>query len=279
MSFAFFGTPSVARDTLALLYERGQMPAVVITNPDAPRGRGHVLTPSEIKQWALEHRIPVLSPAQLDTDAVKEIAAYRCEYAVVVAYGKILPQPLIDAFPNGIYNVHYSILPKYRGASPVEAALLADDTETGVTVQRLAAKLDAGDIVAQRFEPILPTDTTRALRERLIAHGAELLIEVMPDIEAGTVAATPQNHADATYAPKITKEDGRIDLSAPARENWNKYRAYVEWPGTYFFTERNGKRLRVKIADAVLTPAGEFKILRVIPEGKNEVDYEVFRRA
>ena len=279
MKFAFFGTPYVARDTLTALAERGYTPAVVITNPDAPKGRGHVLTPSETKVWALEHNIPVLTPATLDDAARDEIVSYGCEFAVVVAYGKILPESLINAFPKGVYNVHYSLLPKHRGASPVETALLHDETETGVTIQRMVKRLDAGDVVAARTESILPSDTTGTLRARLIEGGAKLLIETILLIDAGKTSPVPQDEANATYASKLTKENGLLDLAAPARENWNKYRAYSEWPGTYLFAERNGERTRIKITKAEYTPEGEFKIRRVITEGKKEMDYDAYLRS
>ncbi|TSC70007.1 MAG: methionyl-tRNA formyltransferase, partial [Parcubacteria group bacterium Gr01-1014_49] len=148
-SFAYFGTPSVASETLAMLLEQGFVPDVVVTSPDAPKGRGLALAPSETKELALLHGIPVLTPEKLDTEAIARIAAYECEYAIVVAYGKIFPETLISAFPQGVINVHYSLLPKYRGATPLEAALLAGDAVTGVTMQKMAKELDAGDIIAQ----------------------------------------------------------------------------------------------------------------------------------
>lgn len=276
MQYAFFGTPYVAKDTLARLIERGYAPAVVVTNPDAPRGRGRTLTPSETKVLAQEHGIPVLEPETLNEDTAREIASYNCAYAVVVAYGKILPESILALFPKGIWNVHYSLLPRYRGASPVETALLNGETETGVTIQRMAQELDAGDILAAKREPIHLEDTTISLRARLIALGADLLIEHLPEIEAGTTVTTPQDHAAATYARKIRKEDGLITLTAPARENWNKYRAYAGGTGTYFFTERDGKRIRIKIIKATLTPEGAFKILRIIPEGKKEMEFDAY---
>lgn len=278
MNYAFFGTPTVAKDTLAKLIESGYTPAVVITNPDAPRGRGHALTPSETNVLAREHGIPVLTPAALDDDAAQTIASYGCEYAIVVAYGKILPETYFTLFPKGIFNVHYSLLPKYRGASPVETALLHGETETGVTIQRMALELDAGDILAQEREAIDPKDTTVTLRARLIRRGAELLIKHLPEIEAGTATYTPQDHTAATYARKIKKEDGLIRLDAPAHENWNKYRAYAGGTGTYFFTERDGKTIRVKITQATLADDGTFAILRIIPEGKQEMDFESYFR-
>ena len=210
--FVYFGTPYVGRDTLAILVERGYVPELVVTSPDAPRGRGLVLTPSETKAWAQEHGLRVFTPDALDTAAIEEIKKCGAAYAIVVAYGKILPQALIDAFPLGILNIHYSLLPAYRGASPVEAALLHGDTVTGVTVQKMAFALDAGDILAQKEVAILPDETTRELRPRLVREGAELLADTLPAFEDGTAAFVPQDHAKATRAGKIAKEDGLLAL-------------------------------------------------------------------
>lgn len=267
-NFAYFGTPYVASDTLATLIERGFRPAVVVTSPDAPKGRGMVLTPTETKVLATAHGIPVLTPEKLDADAQRAIAAYACEAAIVVAYGKILPQALIDAFPLGVLNIHYSLLPKYRGASPVEAALLHGDAITGVSIQKMAFRLDAGDILAQKEVGIIPTETTRELRRRLVAIGAELLTEHLPAFLNGTATYTPQDESAATHVGKINKSAGELDLQGDARTNWNKYRAYAESPGTYFF--RDGKR--VKIITATFQN-GVFTPLRVVPEGKRETDY------
>ncbi len=147
--FIFFGTPPVAAETLRALLAEGFVPALVVTNPDAPKGRGLALTPSPVKLLASAHDIPVFTPETLDEAAQKEITSRAASYAVVVAYGKIFPESLIHAFPKGVLNVHYSLLPKYRGATPMETALLQGETETGVTVQQMVKELDAGDILAQ----------------------------------------------------------------------------------------------------------------------------------
>ncbi len=270
--FLFFGTPYVARDTLARLVETGYRPLAVITAPDAPRGRGQMMTPCETKAWALEHGLTVLTPEKLDANTIKELQSYNADYALVVAYGKIMPRALIESFPLGAVNVHYSLLPKYRGASPVEAALLHNDAITGVAIQQMVYELDAGDVLASREVTIEPTETTRELRPRLIEVGADLLIETLPAFEAGTLTPVPQDHALATRCGKIQKEEGLLDLAGDACENWNKYRAYAESPGTYFFMEKDGKQLRVKIKTAERRD-GRFIPLRVVPEGKNETDY------
>jgi methionyl-tRNA formyltransferase len=278
-TFAFFGTPYVSRDTLAILAERGYVPTVVITSPARPRGRGMVLTPSETEVWAREHGIPVLTPEKIDETAIQAIAAYGCAYALVVAYGKILPEALITAFPQGVLNIHYSLLPKYRGASPVEAALLNGDTVTGVAIQKMVYQLDAGDVIALQEVPIEPTETTRELRPRLVTIGAEILADILPQYLAGELPGTPQNHEAATKCGKIRKEDGELHLTQNDPENsqlnWNKYRAYAESPGTFFFAERDGNPIRVKIKTATLSN-GVFTPDRIVPEGKNEQSFSDF---
>ncbi len=270
--FLFFGTPYVARDTLSYLVEQGYVPAAVITSPDAPKGRGHVMTPCETKEWALTHELPVLTPEKIDDAFIESLKEYGCEYAIVVAYGKILPQALIDSFPLGILNIHYSLLPKYRGASPVEGALLAGETETGVAIQQMVFALDAGDVLASETVAIEPTETTRELRPRLVAIGSALLAKTLPEFEAGSLTGVPQDHALATLTKKIKKDMGELSLSGDAQENWNRYRAYAESPGTYFFIEKDGARIRVKIKSARYEN-GTFMPERVVPEGKNETDY------
>lgn len=270
--FIYFGTPYVARDTLTVLVEQGFVPTLVITNPDAPKGRGHVLTPCETKVWALEHDLTVVTPEKLDDTAVAEIKKYACEYALVVAYGKILPESLISAFPKGVLNVHYSLLPKYRGASPVEAALLHDETVTGVTIQKMVRELDAGDILAQEEMAIGQDETTKELKPRLIEVGARLLVATLLRYLAGEIIPVPQDHARATRAPKIKKEEGKLNLSAPAFDNWRKYRAYAESPGTYFFDPPTGEGKRYKITKAKYEN-NSFIVERVIPEGGREIAY------
>ncbi len=274
-NFVFFGTPYVARDTLAALVDAGHTPSLVVTNPDAPRGRGHILTPSETKVFAEAHNIPVITPEKIDEATIERITAEDATLGICVAYGSILPEKLIESFPLGILNVHYSLLPKYRGATPTEAALLHGDSETGVTIQKMVKELDAGDIVAQESTVIGESETTQELRPRLIEIGSELLIKTLPRYIDGYIEATLQDHSQATRCGKLKKEDGLLDLTAPAKENWNKYRAYKEWPGTYFFTNRNDKQVRIKITEATLQN-NEFVIKRIVPEGKKEMAWEQY---
>ena len=232
--FIFFGTPYVARDTLAHLVAQGYVPSLVVTAPDAPRGRGHKMTKCETKEWALERGLPVITPQKITSDVVLELASIGAEYALVVAYGKLLPQSLIDLFPLGVLNVHYSLLPKYRGASPVEAALLHGDTLTGVAIQKMVKELDAGDVLEAEEVSILPNETTRELRPRLVQIGSELLVTTLPLFLTGEAFYTPQDPSLISHTHKIKKEDGELNLSEDATQNWNTYRAYAESPGTFF---------------------------------------------
>jgi methionyl-tRNA formyltransferase len=232
-----------------------------------------VLTPCETKAFAHEKGLRVISPEKLTPEVVEEIQKENADYAIVVAYGKMLPVALIHSFPQGAINIHYSLLPKYRGASPTEAALLHGDSVTGVTIQQMAKEMDAGDVLAMQEVVIEPSDTTRELRPRLIQAGADLLLKILPEFEDGSLAATAQDHVAATFAKKIPKSDGELDLSGDAVTNWNKYRAYAESPGTYFFVD--GKRVKIKTAKY---EDGRFIPLRVVPEGKPETDYALLTR-
>jgi methionyl-tRNA formyltransferase len=267
-NFVYFGTPNVASDTLAYLIEHGFVPDLVVTSPDAPKGRGLVLTPSPTKTLALTHNIPVLTPNTLDASVIADIQSYGCAYALVVAYGKIFPESLIATFPLGVINVHYSLLPKYRGATPLETALLMGESETGVTLQKMVRELDAGDIIAQESTEIGSMETARELRPRLVKMGAELLVSTMPEYLQGGVVPEQQDASQATRAYKIKKEDGLLDITAEDTENWYKYRAYADSVGTYFF--ENEKRLKITSASC---KNGKFVVERVIPEGKREVPY------
>jgi methionyl-tRNA formyltransferase len=267
--FVFFGTPHVASDTLAVLIERGFIPSLVVTSPDTPKGRGLALMQSETKALALAHNLPVITPDTLDAKTIDAILTFECEYAICIAYGKIFPETLINAFPNGVLNVHYSLLPKHRGATPLEAALLAGEKETGVTIQKMAKELDAGNIIAQESTPITHDETARELRPRLIAIGAHLLADTLPAYLAGEITPVQQDVSLVTRSGKLRKEDGLLVLDALAETNWNKYRAYADSIGTYFF--ENDKRMKITKASF---KNGVFVIERVIPEGKREIPFQ-----
>ncbi len=277
-TFAFFGTPDVAVETLDILFADGFSPVVIITAPDQPAGRGLTLTPPPVKTWAIAHNIPFLQPEKLDSEFISKLQATSYDLSIVVAYGKILPEALITMPRLGTLNIHYSLLPKYRGASPVESAILHGEIETGVTIQKMVFQLDAGDILAVEKTPIKKDETTPELRTRLIALGGELLAQTLPDIISGKLIAIAQDHTLATKCGKIKKEDGLIDLSVDAQGNYNKYLAYKTWPRTYFFIQtKEGTEKRIIVQEAKFEN-GVFLPTRVTPEGKKEISYEEFLR-
>ena len=275
---AFWGTPDLTLSYLDALEAAGMTPVVVITNPDRPKGRGHELASPAPKTWAEARNIPVLQPLKVDDATIEALASYNLDLSIVVAYGSILPKRSIEIPKHGTINVHYSLLPKYRGAAPTEAAILSGDTETGVCIQIMQPKLDTGPVVAHANVHILPTETTPELRARLTETGAALLTWTLPDFLEGKLDAHPQDDSQATFCGKTKKEDGLLDLSADAIENYRKYRAYAEWPRTYFFAEKpDGSQLRVIITKAHLEE-GIFVLDTVLPEGKKEMPYEDFVR-
>lgn len=274
---AFFGTPDVAVTFLDALQEAGMPPALVVSAPDRPAGRGLTLTAPPVAQWAQAHGIPLVQPETLDDAFIESLRTETWDVFVVVAYGHILPHTLIDLPVHKTLNVHFSLLPRWRGASPVESAILAGDAETGCAIQIMRAKLDTGPLIAIETTPIGANETAPHLRARLGDIGARLLVETLPRYLAGELAATEQDDAQMTYARKMKKEDGDI-TNDDDRTKWRKYRAYDGWPGTFFFTERAGARMRIKVG-AAHDEGGRFVIDRIIPEGKKEMPYADFLRA
>lgn len=275
--FAFFGTPSLSSKTLDILRDNGYLPSVIITSTDKPVGRGLHMTPSPVSVWAEKHNIVCLKPEKITTEFIDEFKKLNIDLSIVVAYGKILPEELINNPKFGTINIHYSLLPLYRGASPLESTLLNGDTKTGVSIQQMAFKLDSGDIIATKEIAINIKDTKDILRDHLTKFGADLLCEIIPNILDRKINPQKQDESKATYCKKIKKEDGEIDLNQDATENYNKYRAFYGWPGVYFFTIKHGQKIRVKIKEAIYDN-NLFIIKRVTPEGKKEVSYEDFLR-
>lgn len=277
--FAFFGTPEFAAIILDELAMKGFVPAVVVTAPDAPKGRKLVLTPSEVKVWAAARNIPVLTPKSLRDGTFRAlIAPYDCELFIVAAYGKIIPKDILEIPKHGTLNVHPSLLPKFRGPSPVESAILSSEAGTGVTIMLLDEELDHGPIVAAEEYTRAPWPPKgSALTEALAHNGGRLLATVIPDWIHGLIFPAPQKHDNATFTKKITKEDGLIELSDDPLLNYKKILAYDGWPGAYFFVEHKERRIRVRITEAHLEH-GNLILDRVVPEGKKEMPYEAFLR-
>lgn len=268
INFIFFGTPDVASKTLEILKENGYLPSLIITATDKPQGRKMILTPPPVKIWAEENKIPYLQPKKIDEDFLNKLKEKNSDLFVVVAYGKILPENLIKMPKLGTINIHYSLLPKYRGASPVEATLLAGDEETGVSIQQMEFALDSGPILALEKIKIDINDTKNILRDKLINIGGNLLCKILPDIINKKIKGQVQNENEATFCKKIKKEHGEINPEGNAKENWNKYRAYFGWPGIFFF--KDGKRIKITKAKY---ENNLFIIEKVIPEGKKETNY------
>lgn len=275
IKIAFFGTPAFSVITLETLKSAGMTPELVITQPDKPVGKGLAITAPPVKVWAQENNIEVLQPTNLkDPIFLEKIKGF--DVFVVVAYGKIIPSEVIYAVNNKILNIHASLLPKYRGASPLESAILSDDRNTGVTIMQIDSEMDHGPIVAQEKVDIAnwPPNYLE-LGNALVEAGSTLLVKILPDYVESKITLKEQNHVDATYARKIEKTDGEINLEADPYQNFLRIQAFSKWPGTFFFKEINGKNTRVVIKKAEFTD-GKLALLRVIPEGKKEMDYKDF---
>jgi methionyl-tRNA formyltransferase len=233
----FLGTAELSCASLqALAGDAKFQIAAVVTQPDRPKGRDLKPQPSPVKSLALRLGLPVLQPERArDEKFIAGLRALQPDLIIVVAYGQILPPAILDLPRHGCLNVHTSLLPKYRGAAPIQWAIANDETETGVTIMKMDAGLDTGPIVSQRRTPIRPGDDSATLHDRLAQLGAELLVQTMPDYVAGKIQPRPQPAEGASHAAKIKKEDGRIDWNRPAREIWNRLRAFTPWPGAFTF--------------------------------------------
>ncbi|MGH9159598.1 MAG: methionyl-tRNA formyltransferase [Vicinamibacteraceae bacterium] len=245
LRIVFFGTPRFAVPTLEGLLQAPHQVVGVVTQPDRPRGRGHIVQHSPIKTLALAHHLPIWQPDTLkDEGFLTLVRSAEPDLGVVAAYGKLLPDVLLAIPRLGLINVHASLLPRYRGASPIQRAVLAGDAETGVTIMRVVSALDAGPSLAQQRQPIGPDDTSGDVEHALATIGASLLRETVDRLAAGAVRETPQDEAQATYAPRLRKEEGLIDWSRPAQAVHNHVRAMQPWPGAFSFVQ--GQRLMVK---------------------------------
>jgi methionyl-tRNA formyltransferase len=227
----FFGTPDFAVPSLRALLASRHPVVGVVTQPDRPRGRGQKPSPSPVKRAALEANLPLLQPDRLkDEQFVETLRELGPELGVIAAYGKIIPEVVIATPPLGLINVHASLLPRYRGAAPVHRAVLAGEVTTGVTIMRIVRELDAGAMFAQADRPIPPDATSDDVERDLADAGAALLIDVVDAIAAGTARETPQDPAQATYAPKIAREEGVVDWTRRASDIHNQVRGLVPWP-------------------------------------------------
>jgi methionyl-tRNA formyltransferase len=295
MRLAFLGTPDFALAALTRLVEAGHEIACVYSQPPAPRGRGQALKPSPVHAFALERGLPVRTPASMRDPA--EIAAFRAldlDAAAVVAFGQILPAEVLDAPRLGSFNLHGSLLPRWRGAAPIQRAVMAGDPVTGVEVMRMTEGLDEGPVLASETLRIGPLDTMGTMHDRMAAAGAELLARTLAAVERGEAVATPQPEEGVTYAKKIRPKEARIDWTKPGAEVDRKIRGLSPFPGAWFTLPTDKGPVRVKAllsgcedADGapgevlddrllVATGAGAVRLLRVQREGRGPQDAEVF---
>ncbi|HWV38391.1 MAG TPA: methionyl-tRNA formyltransferase, partial [Vulgatibacter sp.] len=249
----FFGTPDFAVPIVEATAEVTELVAVV-TQPDRPKGRGRELAEPPVKTWAKARGIPVFQPAKLrDSVLAAQLRELAPDVAVVAAYGRILPKELLDLPRLGCVNVHGSILPKYRGAAPIQWAVANDEPETGVTLMRMDEGLDTGDVLAVRKVPIGPEDTGGSMHDVLARLGGEIVREELPTFLAGELEAVPQDHEQATLAPILSKEQGRLDFSQPARLLAARVRGFHPWPGAFTYLSAGEKEL-LKVHAAAPAP-------------------------
>lgn len=244
LNIIFAGTPDFAARHLQALINSHHNVIAVYTQPDRPAGRGKKLTASPVKELALAHNIPVYQPGSLRKEpAQQQLAALNADIMVVVAYGLILPKVVLDTPRLGCINVHGSILPRWRGAAPIQRALWAGDKETGVTIMQMDVGLDTGDMLLKTYLPIEDDDTSASLYEKLAQQGPDALLQALEGLANGTLAAEKQDEALANYAEKLSKEEARLDWTKSATQLWQEVRAFNPWPVSYF--EHQGNTIKV----------------------------------
>jgi len=258
LNLVFCGTPRFAVPTLERLVDTGFHIQLVVTQPDRPKGRGLEVVSSPIKQCALKLQLPTVQPESIknNADFRNQLTAINADAIIVVGYGRIIPQWMLDLPPLGNINLHASLLPKYRGAAPIQWAIARGETTTGVTTMKIDAGLDTGDILLQEKIPIAPDDTAETVAPKLAALGANLIGTTLHGMQAGNISPRPQDHTQSTLAPILRKEDGLIDFSRPATEILNRMRGFQPWPGAH--SKFRGKNLQVWKAasfDRALSPS------------------------
>lgn len=286
IDFTFYGSSQFSIYVLDELAKLGFTPSVIVTTPDKPQGRKLVVTPNVVKTWAIEHKIKIYDPIKIDAAFIETlksdpiIGGGSKHVFVVASYGKILPKALIELPPRKTLNIHPSLLPQYRGASPLQAAILNDTKHTGVTIMRIDEQMDHGPIIAQKEidagEIFEQWPTYEIFEEYMARDGARLLASILPDWVAGKITEKAQDHLAATYTKKSSKEDGLIDLTTGnPYDNFRKIQAYHQWPGGYFLITQGSREMKVKVTAASFTE-GKLHIEKVIPEGAKEMSYQDF---
>ena len=297
MRILFMGTPEFAVGTLeALIHSRHEVVAVV-TQPDRPKGRGNAVKFPPVKEAALAHGIPVLQPLKVrEPEVVEQLRAFAPDLIAVAAFGQLLPKAILEMPRYGCVNVHASLLPKYRGAAPIQWAVINGEAESGVTTMMMSRGLDKGDMLKKSVVRLDPKETGDSLHDKLAALGGPLLLETIDELEQGTIVRVPQDDAQSSYAPMLTKELGRIDWSKPADELERLVRGLNSWPSAY--TRLHGKTLKIWDADVVSASGGEpgkvlqadknglviqagegaLRIVSLQPEGKKRMEADAFLR-
>ncbi|MCX6731666.1 MAG: methionyl-tRNA formyltransferase [Candidatus Parcubacteria bacterium] len=264
MKFAFFGTGDFSVKVAEILFQNNFIPEFIITTPDKPAGRKMLLTPPPLKIWAQKNNIEFIQLEKLTRYA---LPVTHYDLFIIAAYGKIIPKEILDIPKYGTLNVHPSLLPKYRGPSPIQSFILSGENETGVTVMLTDEQIDHGQILAKSEIRSTKSETYKELEEKLAELGGKLLVETIPDFIAGKIKPVAQDHSKATFTKKITKQDGLINFDEPPELIERKIRAFTPWPSVYTFI--NNKRIIITKAKLI---DGELKIERIKPEGKNEMD-------
>lgn len=284
IKYAFFGSSEFSVIVLNEMEIQGFTPSLIITSPDKPKGRGLIMTPTNVKIWGNKRNIPVETPVKLDDDFIKNISGQDFDLFVVASYGKIIPENVLDLPKYKSLNIHPSLLPKYRGASPLQSMILADDRDgLGVSIMIMDKEMDHGPILTQkRLElpdsawPIKLMD----LKKLLGSLGAKILTSIIPEYICGKISALPQTHGEATFTKKINKTDGLIkyeDISNEPRKTYLKFCAFSEWPKLYFFINKDEKDTRIIITDVEYDKSSNKMILKkVICEGRPEMPFEHF---
>lgn len=282
-SFVFFGTPDFAVLILEELQKKGFVPSLIITQEDKPKGRGLLLTAPPVKVWGQENNIPIFQPKTLKDGICEKYLKEKApsngwDFFIVASYGKIIPKTILDIPYRGTLNVHPSLLPRLRGSSPIEEAILSEE-KTGISIMLLDEAMDHGPIVSQK-EIIIDNWPPYALElKTILAHeGGKLLAEIIPDWISGLITPQEQDHIKATYTEKIKKEDGFIDLTNNPQLNLKKIKAYEEWPRAYTFFSHNDKKIRIIIKTAHIE-SGVLILDKIIPEGKKETTFENFKQS
>jgi len=281
----FFGTPEFSVKILEAMNSASFMPELIITAPDKPKGRKMQMTSSPVKSWLMKHEarnIKILQPNKLkENESFRlHVSSFKPDLFVVASYGKILPKEILEIPKHGTLNVHPSLLPKLRGASPIQSAILNNEKETGVTIMLMDENMDKGDIVAiSNLKSQISNLTYKKLENELANLGGKLLIETIPKWLNNEIKPREQNHNQATYTKLITKKDGEINWTEKPEVIERKIRALNPWPSTYTF--HKGRRIiitkaRLNKQDSPADKAGELKILRIKPEGKNEMNFQEF---